>query len=60
MRMVILTITEARCVLEVLEDDTEVYTGARREAIEIIEEALLQPQEYDIDSKDNTVSPEGD
>lgn len=50
MKMVMLTIMEARHVLSVLDyEDVDSWAQQdRREAVEIMEEALLQPQEVDI------------
>lgn len=55
MKMVILTLTEAWAILKVLEDEDAYFYGERSEAIEILEEAIKQPQEYDIDSNNNPV-----
>ena len=59
MRMVILTITEAQQVLFDMECAEEECGADLHMSVEIIEEALRQPQEYDIDSKNNTVSTKG-
>ena len=63
MKMVILTPLEARHVLKVLDDGEAYFLTERLEAIEIMEEALHQPQEYEIpderteerDSKDTKI-----
>ena len=48
MKMVILTMTEAKHVLDVLEDHDAYDQIELIQAIEIMEEALRQPQEYEI------------
>ena len=62
--MVILTMTESKHVLDVLEimaETDERYEEGLTMAIEIMEESLRQPQEIEIpDGRDSKVSPERD
>ena len=60
MKMVILTQMEARFLLELIEEEVPLQRDIN-DAVEILEEALLQPQEYDIpDGRVDTVPLSGD